>query len=74
MKVWTWIKGKFGRITTALGSLMTLADIDISPVRPQLEDIFSHKGVQVITLLLFLFSFWRHHSVAQLHRADPRAP
>ena len=60
-----WLKAKFGRITTALGGLMTLADLDISPIRDSLETWLSHKEVQAITAVLFVASFMRHHWVAQ---------
>lgn len=62
--MWQWIKAKFGRITTALGSLVTLADLDISPIRDQLEGFLSHKAVQTLTAALFVASFLRHHWVA----------
>lgn len=71
---WRWIGNKAGRLMTASGGLMSLADLDISPVKPQLEDIFSHKGVQIITLLLFVASFVRHHQVAARHPANPESP
>lgn len=60
-----WLKAKFGRITTALGGLMTLADLDISPIRDSLEGWMSHKWVQAVTAGLFIASFLRHHWVAQ---------
>lgn len=67
--MWTsikiWIKAKFGRITTALGGLMTLADLDISPIRDSLESWMSHKWVQALTAILFIVSFLRHHQAAQ---------
>lgn len=63
--MWQWIKAKFGRITTALGSLVTLADLDISPIKDQLEGFLSHKAVQAITAVLFIASYLRHHWVSR---------
>lgn len=65
MKAWKWIKDKFGRLVTACGGLIALADLDISPIRDSLEAWMSHKAVQVVTAGLFIASFLRHHWVAQ---------
>lgn len=62
---WAWLQGKFGRLVTASGSLLALADLDISPVRENLEGFLSHKAVQGMTAVLFVASFLRHHWVAQ---------
>lgn len=74
MKIWNWIKAKLGRLTTACGGLVALADLDLSPVKDQLESIFTHKGVQVLTLVLFVVSYLRHQHVASLHPANPESP
>jgi hypothetical protein len=63
--LWIWLKGKFGRLVTASGGLLALADLDISPIRDNLESFLSHKVVQGLTAVLFLASFLRHHWVAQ---------
>lgn len=44
---------------------MTLADLDISPIRDSLEGWLSHKEVQAVTAVLFVISFLRHHQAAQ---------
>lgn len=66
-KLWSWIRNKFGRVMTALGGLVTLADLDISPIRDNLEAFLSHKEVQAVTVALFLASYVRHQLVANLH-------
>lgn len=66
-----FIRNKLGRLTTALGGLMALADLDISPIRDQLESVFSHKGVQIITVVLFVVSYLRHQHVSSLHPSAP---
>jgi len=71
MKIWQWAKDKFGRLVTAAGGLVALADLDISPIKDNLEALISHKGVQALTAVLFIASFLRHHWVAQ---QTPRAP
>jgi hypothetical protein len=68
---WAWLKDKFGRIITACGGVLALADLDISPIRDNLESIFSHKTVQGITVALFVASFVRHQLIANQH---PKAP
>jgi hypothetical protein len=73
-KLWAFIEAKIGRLITGLGGLMALADIDISPIKPALEEVFSHKGVQAITIALFVLSFWRHQSVANRHPMPTQAP
>jgi hypothetical protein len=70
-KIWQWVKGKFGRITTALGGLVTLADLDISPVKSLLEEVISHQHVVYLTLGLFVASYLRHHWVSTLHPTTP---
>lgn len=60
-----WAKAKFGRLVTACGGLLALADLDISPIRDSLEGWISHKEVQAVTAVLFVASFLRHHWVAQ---------
>lgn len=73
MKFWQFVKNKLGRLATALGGLVALADIDISPMREPLESIFTHKGVQIITVVLFIASFLRHQYVSSLHPTESRA-
>jgi hypothetical protein len=63
--IWTAFKNKFGRLVTASGGLLALADLDVSPIRENLEGFLSHKMVQGVTAALFLASFLRHHWVAQ---------
>ena len=70
MKIWQWMKAKFGRLVTAAGGLVALADLDIPPIKDNLEGWLSHKEVQALTALLFVASFLRHHWVAQ---QTPRA-
>jgi hypothetical protein len=72
-KLWQFVKDKIGRLTTAAGGLMSLADLDISPVKPALEDLFGHRGVQAITVALFVLSYLRHQHVASLHPTTPPA-
>lgn len=62
-----WCKGKFGRLVTASGGLLALADLDISPIKSNLENLIGHKAVQVILTVLFVASFLRHHWVSTLH-------
>lgn len=59
-----WCRDKFGRLVTGCGGLIALADLDISPIKDNLEGLISHKGVQSLTALLFIASFLRHHWVA----------
>ena len=40
-----WVRGKFGRLVTACGGLLALADLDISPIKDALEGFMGHKGV-----------------------------
>lgn len=65
MKLWIWVKNKFGRLVTACGGLIALADLDVSPIKDSLETWLSHKEVQAVTAILFVASFLRHHWVAQ---------
>jgi hypothetical protein len=65
MSIWQWTKDKFGRLITACGGLLALADLDISPIRDNLEGFLNHKEVQAVTVVLFVSSFLRHHWVAQ---------
>lgn len=67
-----WIRNKAGRIISSLGALLAGADLDISPVKDSLEGLLSHKGVQFITVALFLGSWLRHQWVASQHpKVDP---
>lgn len=59
-----WCQAKFGRLVTACGGLLALADLDISPIKDNLEALITHKGVQGLTTVLFIASFLRHHWVA----------
>lgn len=59
-----WLRNKFGRLVTACGGLVALADLDISPIKDNLESWLSHKEVQALTAVLFIASFLRHHWVA----------
>lgn len=63
-KLWQWVQDKMGRLITACGSLMALADLDISPIKENLEGLLSHEKVQAVTVGLFVASFLRHHWVA----------
>lgn len=60
-----WCKAKWGRLVTSLGGLLTVADLDISPIKPALEEVFSHGTVQCIIIVLFVVSGLRHHKAAQ---------
>lgn len=75
MKLWTWVKAKFGRIVSGLGVLLAGADLDISPVKDSLEGLIGHAWVQAITVGLFLASWARHQWVASQHpKIDPLPP
>lgn len=52
---------------TASGGLLALADLDVSPIRDNLEGFLSHKAVQGLTAALFIASFVRHQFVASQH-------
>jgi hypothetical protein len=69
--LWSIIKGALGRITTALGGLLTLADMDISPIKPLLEEVLSHQEVVWLTLVLFIASYLRHHWANKRDSATP---
>jgi len=74
-RIWQWVKDKAGRIVSSLGALLAGADLDISPVKDSLEGLLSHKGVQFITVALFLGSWLRHQWVANQHQdPDPLPP
>lgn len=60
-----WCRAKWGRLVTSLGGLLTVADLDLSPIKPALEDVLSHRGVQIVTITLFVISALRHHKAAQ---------
>ena len=64
---WAWLRAKFGRLVTASGGLLALADLDVSPIRDNLEGFLSHKAVQGLTAALFIASFVRHQIVANQH-------
>lgn len=68
---WQWLKDKTGRLVTACGGLLALADLDISPIKDNLEGFAGHKAVQAVTAGLFVASFLRHHWVAAQHPANP---
>lgn len=75
MNIWQWVKDKFGRVITAFGGLLALADLDISPIRDNLEGFLSHKQVQAVTVVLFIASYVRHQLVANQHpKPDPLPP
>lgn len=66
--IWSWMKGKFGRIVSALGLLLSGVDtFDISPIKDPLEGFIGHRGVMGITVMLFLASYARHQYVASQH-------
>jgi hypothetical protein len=67
-----WLKAKTGRIVTAAGGLLALFDLDISPVKDTLESIVGHRGVQFVTLTLFVGSYLRHQYVAT--KIAPKQP
>ncbi len=62
--LWLWLTAKLGRLVTATGGLLALADLDISPIKDSLEGYFSHKAVQGLTAALFIASYLRHQYVA----------
>ncbi len=63
----TWLRNKFGRIVTSLGFLLQGSDLDISPIKPSLESLFSHRTVEIIVVILFALSWVRHQWVANQH-------
>lgn len=65
--VWTWVRNKFGRIVSGLGFLLQGSDLDISPIKPSIEALFSHQTVEWIVVALFAFSWLRHQWVASQH-------
>jgi hypothetical protein len=77
-RIYQWFKNKLGRLITAAGSLLAVADLDISPIQGNLEAFLSHKQVQALTVVLFLASYFRHQFVASKHPAPtvlpPRTP
>lgn len=62
--LWQWVRNKFGRLVTAVGGVVALADLDISPIKDNLESWLTHKEVQAVTVTLFVASYLRHHWVA----------
>lgn len=67
MNIWQWIKDKFGRLVSGAGFLLQGSDLDISPIKPSLESIFSHRTVEMIVVALFALSWLRHQYVANQH-------
>lgn len=74
MKLWQWVRNKAGRIITSVGFLLQGSDLDISPIKPALESIFSHRTVEIMVVLLFVFSWVRHQQVANRHPKDEPLP
>ena len=75
MNLIQWARNKFGRIVSGLGFLLQGSDLDISPIKPSLESIFSHRTVENVVVLLFAFSWLRHQYVANQHpKTDPLPP
>lgn len=78
--IWTWIKNKFGRLTTGIGTtLMGLEAFDANPLKPWLADLFNEKIatriVAGVAAFFFLLSYVRHQLVANKHPAtDPLPP
>lgn len=70
--LWSWAKNKFGRIVSGLGFLLQGADLDISPIKPAIESLFSHRTVEWVVVALFFLSWLRHQWVANQHpKTDP---
>lgn len=79
MKLWTWAKAKFGRITTGLGGLlMTLEVVDLNPAKPWLSDLFNEKVasriVAGVAAFFFALSYIRHQIVANRHPKEAPLP
>jgi len=68
-RFYQWFKNKLGRLITASGGLLAIADLDISPIQGNLEAFLSHKQAQAVTVALFLASYFRHQFVASKHPA-----
>lgn len=67
-----WFKAKFGRIVSGLGVLLSgVETFDISTIKDPLESFIGHKGVQAVTVGLFLASWLRHQWVANQNPKPP---
>lgn len=67
--LWTWIKNKFGRLMTGIGSfLMTVQLLDIGFIRQPLTDfVGDQKATRIISgvaLVCFILSYIRHQIIA----------
>lgn len=67
-ELFTWLKAKTGRFVTGIGIILGgVETLDISAIKDPLENLIGHKGVQAVTVGLFIASFARHQFVANQH-------
>lgn len=63
--LWLWFKAKFGRIITAVGTLLSgVETFDITPIKDPIEGLTSHKFVLGLMVICFVLSYLRHQYVA----------